>query len=118
LSDHEQLVLAANAIPPPDFAGLFPVVLAAAESGDAIAGAVLTQAGTELAGLAGIVVHQIFQEDKAIPVAMSGGVFANSILVREIFHNRLHSGYSGTAWNPTVVEPVRGALALARRGAR
>jgi hypothetical protein len=49
---------------------------------------------------------------------MSGGVFANSILVREIFHNRLRSAYSGTALNPTVVEPVRGALELARRGAR
>ena len=118
LSDQEQLVLAANAIPSPDFAGLFPVVLSAAESGDAIAGAVLTRAGNELAGLAGIVARQVFQEDQAIPVAMSGGVFANSILVREIFHNRLRSEYSATALNPTVVEPVRGALALARRGAR
>ena len=111
-------MLAANAIPSPDFAGLFPVVLSAAESGDAIAGAVLTRAGNELAGLAGIVARHVFQADQAIPVAMSGGVFANSILVREIFHNRLRSEYSATALNPTVVEPVRGALALARRGAR
>jgi glucosamine kinase len=118
LSDHEQLVLAANAIPSPDFAGLFPVVLSAAESGDAIAGAVLTQAGNELAGLAGIVARRIFQQEKAVPVAMSGGVFANSALLREIFYDRLRSEYSGTTLNPTVAEPVRGALELARRGAR
>lgn len=118
LSDHEQLVLAANAIPSPDFAGLFPVVLSAAESGDAIAGAVLTQAGNELAGLARIVARRIFQEDNAVPVAMSGGVFANSALVRESFYDRLRSEYSGAALNPTVAEPVRGALELARRGAR
>jgi glucosamine kinase len=118
LSDHEQLVLTANAIPSPDFAGLFPVVLSAAESGDAIAGAVLTQAGNELAALARIVARHIFREGKAVPVAMSGGVFANSALVRESFHDRLRSEYSGTALNPTSAEPVLGALELARRGAR
>ena len=40
----EQLVPAANATPPPDFAALFPAVLSLADSGDRIARDVLTQA--------------------------------------------------------------------------
>jgi glucosamine kinase len=116
---HEQMVLAANATPlPPDFAALFPIVLSAAESGDAVALGVLTQAGSELAGLAKIVVRRISREDEAIPVAMSGGVFGNCAQVREAFYDRLHSDCSGIILNTTVVEPVRGALELARRGKR
>ncbi len=118
LKTHEQLVLAANATPPPDFAALFPIVLAAAESGDAIALGVLTQAGNELAALAKIVIQRIFRETKAVPVAMSGGVFGNSPLVRQVFYNSLQAEHSQVFVNETVVEPVRGALELARRGMR
>ena len=114
LKTHEQLVLAANAAPPPDFAVLFPPVLSAAESGDALAVGTLNQAGIELAELAKAVVRRIFRGAKSIPVAMSGGVFANSALVRQVFYNRLRADCSGIALNEAVVEPVRGALELAR----
>ncbi len=115
LESHEQAVLAANAAPPPDFAALFPTVLSAAGADDAEALGVLIQAGNELAGLARIVIHRIFREAEVIPVGMSGGVFGNSALVREVFYNSLHAGHSGVVLNPNVVEPVRGALELARR---
>jgi N-acetylglucosamine kinase-like BadF-type ATPase len=114
LQTHEQLVLAANASPPPDFAALFPAVLSTAESGDAVASGILNQAGSELAGLAKVVIRRIFQGAESIPVAMSGGVFANSALVRRVFYNRLRAECSGTVLNEAVVEPVRGALELAR----
>lgn len=116
LETEEQLVLAANRTPSPDFAALFPSVLAAAESGDALAVGVLTQAGAELAGLAQIVSQRIFREDETIPVAMSGGVFASSALVRQVFYNRLQASHPQVAVSEAVAEPVRGALALARRG--
>lgn len=112
----EQLVPAANATPPPDFAALFPAVLSLADSGDRIARDVLTQAGTQLANLAGILLRRLFPNAGAVPVAMSGGVFGSSAQVRQVFYNRLHSGYLDVVINPTVIEPVRGALELARKG--
>jgi N-acetylglucosamine kinase-like BadF-type ATPase len=113
----EQLVPAANATPPPDFAALFPAVLSLADSGDRIARDVLTQAGTQLANLAGILLRRLFRNPGVVPVAMSGGVFGSSAQVRQVFYNSLRSGYPDVVINPTVIEPVRGALELARKGA-
>ncbi len=113
----EQLVPAANATPPPDFAALFPAVLSLADSGDRIARDVLTQAGAHLANLAGILLRRLFPHAEAAPVAMSGGVFGSSALVRQIFYNSLRSGHPDAVINPNVIEPVRGALELARKGA-
>ena len=116
LSSREQLVIAANATPAPDFAALMPAVLSAAGTGDPIALGVLTQAGGELAKLAVTVLRRLFPEGEAVPVAMSGGVFANSALVREVFYNSLRAKCPQAAIDGAVVEPVQGALALARRG--
>jgi glucosamine kinase len=112
----EQLVPAANATPPPDFAALFPVVLSLADSGDPIARDVLTRAGAELAKVAGTVIRRLFPQSGAVPVAMSGGVFGSSPLVRQVFYNNLRSAHPDAAVNPSVIEPVRGALELARKG--
>jgi glucosamine kinase len=113
----EQLVPAANATPPPDFAALFPSVLALADSGDRIARDVLAQAGTHLANLAGILFRRLFPNSDTVPVAMSGGVFGSSALVRQFFYNCLCSGHPNAVLNPSLIEPVRGALELARKGA-
>ena len=111
----DELVQAANASPARDFANLFPHVLAAADRGDPIARSVLMQAGAELAGLAKIVIGRIFEEAPTVPVAMAGGVFRNSALVRNVFHNSLRSEYPQAAVAPTIVDPAQGALELARR---
>jgi N-acetylglucosamine kinase-like BadF-type ATPase len=116
LETREQLVPAANATPPPDFAALFPMVLSLADSGDPIAREVLIQAGTELAKLAGTVIRRLFPQSNSVPVAMSGGVFGSSALVRQVFYNNLRSAHPEAAINPSVIEPVRGALELARKG--
>jgi len=115
---HEQLVLAANATPARDFAGLFPEVLRAADAGDALACDVLARAGTELAGLAKIVIRKLFANAGTARLAMAGGVFACSSLVRQVFYNSVHSEYPSATLNPTVIEPVNGALEMARRGVR
>jgi N-acetylglucosamine kinase-like BadF-type ATPase len=112
----EKLVMAANATPPPDFAALFPSVLALADSGDPIARDVLTEAGTQLADVAGIVIRRLFADSASVQVAMSGGVFRSSILVRQVFYNSLRAECPGAVLNPGVIEPVRGALAIARKG--
>ena len=118
LTTREQLVLAANATPSPDFAALLPAVLSAADSDDAVAQSVLTQAATELARLAKIVIRRLFSEGDKVPVGMSGGVFGNCALVRGAFYTNLRSEYPNCSVNPAVIEPVRGALELARKGSK
>jgi glucosamine kinase len=118
LTTREQLVLAANASPSPDFAALLPAVLSAADSGNAQARSILTQAGTELARLAKIVIRRLFSDGDNVPVAMTGGVFSNCALVRQVFCTSLRSEYPNCSVNPAMIEPVQGALELARKGAR
>jgi len=118
LTSREQLVLAANASPSPDFAALLPAVLSAADSGDAIAQSVLTQAGAELARLAKIVIRRLFPDGDKVPVAMTGSVFNHCALVRQVFYNSLRSEYPNCPVNPSMIEAVRGALELARKGPR
>ena len=115
LGTPEDVVRAANAIPPPDFATLFPPVLAAAAAGDSLARDVLMSAATELARLAKTVVRRLWPNEQPFPVAMSGGVFKSSALVRQVFVNSLHSEYPEAAVSSTIVEPAEGALFLARK---
>ena len=109
------LARAANSVPPPDFAALFPAVAA---SQDDLAVRVLTQAGRELADVAAVVIRRLFSEGHtaSVPVAMTGGVFRHAPLVRQVFYNELRALDSRVEVNPQVVEPVEGALRMARRG--
>jgi N-acetylglucosamine kinase-like BadF-type ATPase len=111
----EQLVVMANSAP--DFSALLPTVSAANEAGDEVARAVLTDAGSELAALAGIVMDRIFGKNEPIPLAVSGGVFYNCPLVREIFDKSIRGTYPQASLSTSVVDPVSGALALARKNA-
>ena len=107
------LARAANSIPPPDFAVLFPAVAA---SSDALAAQVLTSAGKELAGIAAVVIRRLFaQHAGSVRVAMTGGVFRHAELVRQVFYNELGRLAPQAEVNPQVVEPVEGALRMARR---
>jgi N-acetylglucosamine kinase-like BadF-type ATPase len=116
------LARAANAIPPPNFAALFPAVAA---SEDDLAKQVLTRAGRELAQVTVVVTRRLFPVGEIktvpvamIPVAMTGGVFRHAPLVRQVFYNELRKLDPRVEINPQVVEPVEGALRLARRVAK
>ena len=121
----EDFVRAANSTPPPDFSALFPAVLACAEDNDSVAQRVLTQAGTELAQIAIVVIRRLFPKtappsesvapDTTVPLAMVGGVFRHAPQVRHVFYNELHQQDPRVHLNPEVVTPVEGALRLARR---
>jgi glucosamine kinase len=112
----DDLARAANSMPPPDFAALFPAVVA---SQDDLAAQVLTSAGRELAAVAGVVVRRLFPlaETASVPVAMTGGVFRHAPLVRQVFYHELRQLDHRTEVNPQVVDPVEGALRMARRAA-
>ena len=129
VSSFEGLIRIANASPPPDFAAIFPAVLAAAEQGDATSQGILQHAGRELAGLAASVIHQLFPRDEStrtasghsrdaehtVQVAMAGGVFRHASMVRQTFYNEVRNACPEAELNPHVVDPVLGALQLARR---
>ncbi len=118
LNSLSQIVVTANATPPPNFAALVPGILAAADAGDTLACQTLTRAGNELAQLAAIVARKLFAGAEAVPVAMVGGVFGNSALVRQAFYNCLRADVPQVSLRADVVEPVRGALQLARKLAK
>jgi len=115
VTTHQQVVRTANGTPPPDFAALFPMVLEAAEKQNQQARQVLTQAAKELVALAEEVMNRVFSDSASVPVAMSGGVFAHSSQVREIFYNRLSKERPNVQLIEDVVEPVQGALRRARQ---
>jgi N-acetylglucosamine kinase-like BadF-type ATPase len=115
LGSRDDVVRAANAIPPPNFAELLPQVLAAAAAGDSRANEILTQAATELAQLARIVAERLWRGQQAFGVALAGGVFQNSMLVRQVFSNSLRSLHPQAEIDGKVVEPAQGALWLARK---
>jgi hypothetical protein len=48
---------------------------------------------------------------------MTGGVFRHSEIVREVFYNELRRLDPRAQVNPRVVDPVEGALRLARQAA-
>jgi N-acetylglucosamine kinase-like BadF-type ATPase len=113
----EELIYRINAQPPPDFAALLPHLLRAAQNSGSGARELLIQAGSELSGLAKLVMRRLWPGSAALRVAMVGGVFHNSSEVRRTFSGSLQSERSRAEVLPEVVEPVLGALALARRAA-
>jgi glucosamine kinase len=110
------LARAANGVPPPNFAALFPSV---AGSPDQLAQDILGRAGRELAEIAAVVIGRLFAKDQndPVPVAMIGGVFRHSEIVREVFYNELRRLDPRAQVHPRVVDPVEGALRLARQAA-
>lgn len=110
----EDFIVRLNGNPAVDFAPLFPIVLAASDNGDSIATEILTRAGQELAGLAGIVIERLFW-GHSVSVATHGGVLASSTIVRKYFAQELKSRYPRADCLDREVDSARGALDRARR---
>lgn len=117
IASYDELASLVHAQPPPDFAALMPHVLQVASAGGGLARDLLTQAGIELSTLAKIVTRRLWPGPQPLEVAMAGGVFHSSALVRQVFSNSLLAERPQAAIRKEVVEPVLGALALARQPA-
>ena len=113
----DEVCTIANAIPPPDFSQLVPKVGEAAQAGDEIASRILEEAGTELAELAKIVANRLWPGSQSVAACLTGGVFQNSDKVRDVFTKKLKVARPDAVVNDSSVEPVMGALALARKQA-
>jgi glucosamine kinase len=115
VATRDEIATRANASPPPDFAQLFPAVLKAATAHDSLAKEILTSAGMELARLARIVLRKLWLGPAVVNLRVSGGVISNSQLVRDAFQNTLHSERPDVIVSFEPVDPVLGALAVARK---
>ncbi|MFZ3341579.1 MAG: BadF/BadG/BcrA/BcrD ATPase family protein [Terriglobales bacterium] len=117
--DHiDALIRRANATPPPEFPRLFPIVVQAAAGGDALAGELLSRAGSELGALAGIVLRRIAPVPPYVPVAMTGSVFRQSEDVRMVFYHELEKSFPEIKLRDDFVDPAQGALTRARAAVR
>jgi glucosamine kinase len=113
----EELAMRANKLP--NFAELLRGVVAAADASDDLAQEVLRNAGKELAQLAEIVLGRLFPEGGLqTHVAFAGGVFRHASLAREVFCRAVQATHPNVILNYEVVEPVHGALQLARNSER
>jgi N-acetylglucosamine kinase-like BadF-type ATPase len=115
VATRDEIATRANASPPPDFAQLFPAVLKSAAAHDSLSKEILTSAGMELARLARIVLRKLWLGPAEVNVRVSGGVISNSQLVRDAFQNTLHSERPDVIVSFEPVDPVLGALSLARK---
>jgi len=108
------LARAANSVPSPDFAGLLRSVVAC---DDHLAREVLGAAGRELAQIAAVVMQRLFVEDGEglVRVATTGSVFRHASPVRDAFYNAVQGLAARAQVMPQVVDPVEGALRMARK---
>jgi glucosamine kinase len=119
------LVEFANAIPPPEFSKLAPLVVAAAEQGDAVAREVLQQGGRDLAMLAGLVIEHIRALEGAAAaafatpaVAIASSILERAAPVRDALVASLRAQYPDVTVLDAPADALAGALWVARQGRR
>ncbi len=117
-----ELIEFANANPAPEYSRLAPLVVAAAEQGDAVAQEVVVQGGADLAALAGLVIERIRSlEARAgsafeVPaVAIAGSILERAAPVRNALIAELRRRYPGIEVRDAPADPPAGALWAARR---
>ncbi len=99
---------------PADLAALAPLVEAAAVAGDAVAGAILADAGRELA-LAAAAVIRALNLPPPVPCALAGGLIVKGKALRQHFLAAAQAASLELDPVTPVVEPAQGALRLARQ---
>ncbi|MCU1310715.1 MAG: ATPase BadF/BadG/BcrA/BcrD type [Candidatus Angelobacter sp.] len=114
-SSREEIARIANGSPAPDFAALFPRVLAAAESGDTLALDLLDRAGEQLAQLALIVIQKLWLYGVPGRIAGAGGVLNHSAQIRGILQRTFRAECPQIEYDNKVIDPILGALFIARR---
>jgi N-acetylglucosamine kinase-like BadF-type ATPase len=109
----EELIDPANKV---NASALFPLIVEGAHKGDMTAWYVLSEAGRELADMA-LAVSQKLRLVRGT-VCGVGGVFRNSPLVRSSFRAALVANAAHLTYDERLVDPVLGALQMAREAAK
>jgi len=115
VGSRDELSQKANSIPPPDFSLLAASVFESARAGDHLASAILDRAGIELADLAFIVARRLWPATQNMPVCLSGGVLLHCEQVRKVFLREFKAKCPEAQMVSAEVDPVAGAIAIARR---
>jgi N-acetylglucosamine kinase-like BadF-type ATPase len=110
--------IVALGLDPPRIAAIAPLVIRAADRGDAVARHLVDEAGRELAELALALIHWAGLRRKRMPVVCAGGLFRASAALRRSFARHLRRQAPGVQIRLLRREPVEGALALALRQTR
>ena len=113
--DFDSLIRWAGSADPPEIAALAPRVYAAAALGDEVARTIIGTAADELAQLVASLTP-LFPPRKPIPLAIAGGNLDPGRGLRETALARL-GAVSRFSVREARLEPVEGALAMARRAA-
>jgi N-acetylglucosamine kinase-like BadF-type ATPase len=115
IATREQLVARSRWEEVPNFAELFPVVLEVAETGDPLASEILNAAGFELARIAQIVLRRLWVGPAIVQIATTGGVFAKSALIRQVFSNFIRADRPEVQVHISSRQAFEGALYLAQQ---
>ncbi len=99
----------------PDFADLFPIVLAAAEAGDPLASEILTAAGIELARIAQIVLRRLWVGHTSHGNRNHRRRLCQLPRVRQVFGNVIRSRTPRGLIRLSNRQPIEGALYLAQQ---
>ena len=111
----EEMVALVNASPSPEFADLVPRVAEAAANGDASALQIMKDAGAELAELALSVLWRLWRDASGVNLCVAGGVLQNREPVRNALRESLAAKQKGLIWDERPVDPVSGAIFLAKK---
>jgi len=100
---------------PRHIAEMYPLILEAAEEGDAVAQTLLESAAAALCEAAVAVVRRLSMEDKIFPVCLMGGVFRSSPKMQASFQRQFARKVSGAHVQEPLHPPEIGALLIARK---
>jgi N-acetylglucosamine kinase len=90
-----------------------PVVMEAAEAGDAVAGRIVANAASELALAAQVVILELGLQDESFPVVLSGGIFTSSPQIFEQVKQAIIDLAPGAQVLLPAHEPAFGAALMA-----
>jgi glucosamine kinase len=111
LDEVEALIPWASAATTSQIASLAPVVVAAAESGDLRANALLGLAAEELVLHVRTLARSLFVDERAaVDVALGGGLLEPGSALRRRVEHRLKSAVPGSKLHPAPIVAVRGAV--------
>lgn len=98
-----------------EIAALAPIILQAAEIGDAVAAQIVSDAACELCAAVRAVAHKLDGTPEPIVIAVSGGLFVNDTTLLRAFAAQVQS-IGSLRWSiQQVTEPALGAVRLALR---
>ena len=116
VKDLGEIVAFANAQPGPDLSALTPTVVACAEAGDAVAAAILKDAGVELARQVAVVGNKMLEHREAgVRVAYTGSVVEKIAAARDSMLTQIAMDCPGLTVVDGAINAMDGAMWRARQ---